>query len=115
MRARIFLEGGGDTADTQARCREGFRKLLKNCGFSGRMPRLCASGGRGGAYEDFKTAHESNAAGDYVAMLIDSEEPMADIEKTWAHLAKHGPGKKPKGAHDVQDRLTRATRLDEKL
>jgi hypothetical protein len=102
VRTRIYLEGGGDTRDTLARCREGFRKLLENCGFTGRMPRLFASGGRGTAYDDFKTAHESSVAGDYVAMLIDSEEPMADIEKTWAHLAKYGPGKKPKGAHDDQ-------------
>jgi hypothetical protein len=100
VRTRIYLEGGGDTRDTLARCREGFRKFLENCGFTGRLPRLFASGGRGAAYEDFKTAHESSAAGDFVAMLIDSEEPIADIEKTWTHLAKHGPGKKPKGAHD---------------
>src|SRR2546428_13870714 len=68
----LFLEGGGsgpDSKSLQARCREGFRTLLENCGFTGRMPRLAACGGRASAFDDFKTAHKNKAAGDYVAML----------------------------------------------
>jgi hypothetical protein len=41
--AYIYVEGGGagaDSKDVDIRCREGFRKLLENCGFEGRMPRL---------------------------------------------------------------------------
>ena len=68
------------------RCREGFRRLLEQCGFSGRMPRLIACGGRGSAYADFTIAHANQRGGDYVAMWIDSEEPMADIEAAWNHL-----------------------------
>ena len=40
--ARIYLEGGGDSKDGKVRCREGFSKLLRKCGLSGRMPRLVA-------------------------------------------------------------------------
>src|SRR5256885_1626746 len=98
----VYLEGGGDSKDLKVRCQEGFHKLLRSCGFAGRMPRLVACGGRGAAYDRFKTKHRSAAAGEYVAMLIDSEEPMDDIDKPWEHLAKHGPGKKPQRAIDEQ-------------
>jgi hypothetical protein len=99
--ATIYLEGGGDSKELRTKCQQGFHKLLEKCGYSGRMPRLVACGGRGEAYDRFKT-HKSKTGRAYLGLLIDSEEPMADIEKTWAHLAKHGPGKKPKGATDDQ-------------
>lgn len=89
MSATLFLEGGGSGPDSkglQARCREGFRTLLEKCDFRGRMPRLVACGGRTSAFDDFKTAHRNKAPGGYVAMLIDSEDPLADLEATWAHL-----------------------------
>ncbi len=66
------------------------------------MPRLVACGGRSATFDDFKTAH-SNAANDaYVAMLIDSEDPIAEIEETWAHLKKRDGWDKPDGADDKQ-------------
>jgi len=85
VKAVIFLEGGGDTS-LDSQCREGFRKLLESAGFKGKMPRLFASGSRREAYEDFKTAHDLRKA-EYVGLLIDSEDPVADIEKPWEHLA----------------------------
>jgi hypothetical protein len=103
--AIIYLEGGGaDSQDLHTRCREGFRKLLQNAGFAGRMPRLVACGGRGATFEDFKTAHAAKRKNDYVAMLIDSEDPMADYEKPWEHLQKRKDDnwKKPEGAADDQ-------------
>ncbi|HUT47023.1 MAG TPA: DUF4276 family protein [Sedimentisphaerales bacterium] len=101
MSARIYIEGGGDSKEHHVRCRQGFRQLLERCGFSGRMPRLVACGGRSAAYSDFKTAHESNKA-EYVAMLIDSEEPVSDPEKTWDHLMTHDSWQKPEVASDEQ-------------
>lgn len=73
MKAKMYLEGGGDSKDLHVRCREGFRKLLESTGFKGKMPQLIACGGRDSTYRDFKTAHTSRMA-DYVAMLVDSEE-----------------------------------------
>ena len=43
---RIYVEGGGDAKDLRTRCREGFHKLLENAGFTGRVPRIVASGSR---------------------------------------------------------------------
>ncbi len=99
MTAKILLEGGGDAKDLKTRCREGFSELLKKLGFSGtRMPRLVACGGRGAVYDRFKTAHDNKNTGDYVAMLIDSEEPLDDVEATWQHLRTRDGWDKPMGA-----------------
>lgn len=101
MSTRIYIEGGGDSKELHVRCRQGFRQLLERCGFSGRMPRLVACGGRSAAYGDFKTAHESNKA-EYVAMLIDSEKPVSNPEETWDHLRNCDRWERPDGADDEQ-------------
>lgn len=99
--AHLYIEGG-ESKEDKIRCREGFRKLLEKAGFSGRMPRLSACGGRGSAFDDFKTAHSGRKAGDYIAMLVDSEDPVADLEKTWDHLRCRDQWDKPAGAVDEQ-------------
>lgn len=101
VRTYIYIEGGGDSKELHVRCRQGFRQLLERCGFSGRMPRLVACGGRSAAYGDFKTAHESNKA-EYVAMLIDSEKPVSNPEETWDHLRNCDRWERPDGADDEQ-------------
>ena len=75
VKAHIYLEGGGGR-DLHARCREGFNKLLKKCGFEWRMPKLTASGDRDSVYEDFKPAHADASRQTYIAMLVDSEDPV---------------------------------------
>ena len=102
MSSTIYLEGGGDSRDIQIRCREGFRKLLERCGYQGRLPKLVACGGRDSAFESFKTALAGIAKGDFVALWIDSEDPVADIEATWKHLQDRDRWNKPKGATDEQ-------------
>ena len=105
MSATIYLEGaarGPDSKDLQIRCREGFRKLLEKCDYKGRMPRLFACGSRDGAFDDFKIALAAKRASDYVAMWIDSEDPLADLEATWAHLTHRDKWMQPAGATDDQ-------------
>lgn len=102
MSAKVYIEGGGDSKDLRIRCREGFRQLFKKCGFGGRMPRLVACGGREATFDDFNTAHSAAADGDYVAMLVDSEEPVDDIERPWQHLKGRDGWSKPAGADDDQ-------------
>ena len=70
-------------------------------GFKGRKPRLVACGSRGNVFDRFRVAHP--ARGDaYVAMWIDSEEPLNDAQKLWDHLKRHGGWEKPAGAVDEQ-------------
>ena len=100
MSATIYLEGGGDSKELHIRCREGFRKLLERCGFTGRLPRLIACGGRNATFDDFQTGHRLRGDSDYVAMLIDSEEPLNDLEAAWQHVSDHDGWSKPDGASD---------------
>jgi hypothetical protein len=102
VKKTIFLEGGGDSKELHARCREWFRKLLESCGFVERMPRLIACGGRESAHDAFKTAHANNTADDFIAMWIDSEDPLRDVEETWQHLKSRDDWDRPRGAEDEQ-------------
>lgn len=104
MSSSIYLEGGGDSRDLHIRCREGFRKLLERCGYKGRMPRLVACGGRNAAFDAFKTALASAPKNSFLALWIDSEDKLADIEATWRHLKgrKDDNWDKPPGAVDEQ-------------
>ena len=100
--AKLFVEGGGDSNELQARCREGFRKLLEKSGkFAGRLPRIIACGSRQGAYDNFKTEHLAGKVS-YVALLVDSEEPVADGEKPWEHLKTRDNWDCPEKATDDQ-------------
>jgi len=86
--AYIYLEGGARGADSKylnIRCQEAFHKLLDRMGFVGRKPRLVACGSRSAVYDRFVIEHSQNLAR-YVAMWIDSEEPMANPDAAWAHL-----------------------------
>jgi len=97
----IYLEGGGDSKELHTRCRKGFRKLIENCGFTGYMPRLIACGGRDSAFDDFKIAHANKSNSDYVAMLIDSEDPLTDSD-AWEHLKERDGWNKPLDSEDDQ-------------
>ena len=66
------------------------------------MPRLFIAGGREAAYDDFRLAHNRAPAGDYVALLIDSEDLVADVNATWAHLRNRDGWPRPPGADDDQ-------------
>ena len=102
MSARIYIEGGGDSKELHIRCRAGFRQLLESCGFAGRMPKLISCGGRGAVFDDFMIAQANASDGEYIAMLIDSEEPLANIDQTWAHLIKRDGWKQAPRADDDQ-------------
>jgi hypothetical protein len=100
--AKLYLEGGGDSKEMHARCREGFRRLMESCGLQGRLPRLVACGGREATFGDFQTAQKNNITGDFVAMLVDSEDPVADAEQPWTHLKNRDGWEKPADATDDQ-------------
>ena len=107
MSAHLYIEGGGNSKEEKSRCREAFSRLLTRQGFSGRMPRLTACGGRYSAYDDFKTAHAIAKPGHFVALLIDSEDTL-DIpndpisQQTWEHLWRRDEWERPVGAEDEQ-------------
>jgi hypothetical protein len=94
----LYVEGGGDSREQHARCREAFRKLLAKAGFGERLPRIVAGGGRGATFDKFKTALRDL---DKVALLlVDSEEPVT--QTPWAHLQARDGWKRPSTATDEQ-------------
>lgn len=104
VKAHLYIEGGGDSKELRSRCREGFTKLLKKCGFTDRMPRVTACGPRNDTFDDFKIAHKQAHPGNFIAMWIDSEDPLQDINAAWGHLkARIGDGwQRPDSAIDDQ-------------
>lgn len=87
MSLRIYVEGGGSSKELQIRCRDGFRRLFEKCGFSDRpRPRFIPCGSRSTTFRDFSIAHARAGAGDYVGMLVDSEDPVVNVEQPWEHL-----------------------------
>lgn len=105
--ACIYLEGGAKGPGSKfltIACQQAFHKLLDRMGFTGRKPKPVACGGRGAVFERFCTALNAGTC-DYVAMWIDSEEPMSSIEEAWKHLANVTTvpvWQKPDGANDDQ-------------
>lgn len=105
---KIYVEGGGNPA-ANSECREGFKKLWQRCGLGGRLPRVIPCGSRSDAYNDFVTALSD--PDDNILLLVDSEDPISDIEKTWEHLNRRDGWAKPEGAED-QDALFMTTCME---
>lgn len=101
MSSHLYIEGA-ESREDQIRCREGFRRLLEKAGFTGRLPRLTACGSRNSTFDDFKTAHLNAKPGHFVAMLVDSEDPVADVETPWRHLKTRDHWDNPTDASDEQ-------------
>jgi hypothetical protein len=107
VRAYIYIEGGArgpNSKNQRIQCQQAFRSLLDRMGMTGKKLRLKACGGRTAVYDDFRTAHKAGGGG-YIAMWIDSEDPMANTEQAWKHLAEVttvAAWAKPEGAVDDQ-------------
>jgi hypothetical protein len=103
VKVTLYVEGGGhQSKELRVRCREGFRKLLENCGFQGQMPATVACGSRQEAFSAFRTAHAQAQRNEIALLLVDSEEPLANINPTWAHLQARDQWQPPPEATDNQ-------------
>ena len=109
---KLYVEGGGDTANLKVLCRQGFASFVTAAGVTKR-PRIVACGGRNDAYESFCTAI---ANGEEAMLLVDSEcaieaahqsEPEPAKWHPWEHLkVRIGDGwNSPDGTTDTQCHL----------
>lgn len=111
MNVKIYVEGGGDSKEQHARCREGFRKLIEKASFRGRMPAIIAGGGREGTYDSFKTAVAADVQDTYPMLLVDSEDPLPDEDTApdstaaWTHLKSRDHWDRPAGVKNDQAQL----------
>ena len=83
MKAKLYVEGGGDGRALRQALREGFRAFFEKAGLE-RLPRVVACGSRRHAYDDFRAAIDQPSV-DFVALLVDSEGPVS-AATSWAHL-----------------------------
>jgi hypothetical protein len=63
------------------------------------MPRLVACGGRTAALDHLRTALRDGRDG-FLAMLVDSEAPVDDVERPWDHLQHHDGWERPREARE---------------
>lgn len=103
VNVKIFVEGGGDSKKLHVRSREGFRKLITNSGFMGRMPSIVSCGGRKNAYDLFGTFLKSAKRDEFPMLLVDSEDPVTT--GPWDHLKVRDNWDRPVGARDDQAQL----------
>ena len=101
MKVRVYVEGGGDCAPLRSRCREGFSKFFRNAGLGRAMPKVTACGSRLSAYRKFCTALANAKDGDFIVLLVDSEDPVR-AASAWQHLhdRKGDRWTRPSGASD---------------
>ena len=100
VKVKVYVEGGGDSKDLRTRCRMGFSSFFEKANFAGRMPRIIACGGRGTAFDRFRTALRSRREDEFIVLLVDSEDPIAEGSGTWEHLAGRDGWDTPADAAD---------------
>jgi len=105
----LYVEGGGNRAALKSQLRKGFRDLLVNSNFAGRLPRVVACGSRQHAYRNFKTALREGSV--YPILLVDSEAIVQAQHQpprssgAWRHLAVSDHWTRPRNASDDQAQL----------
>jgi hypothetical protein len=108
VRRVLYVEGGGDKNPSLAsECRKAFSKLFERAGVT-QKPRVVACGGRGPAYEAFRSAQEQR---DTEAWLLVDAEDLPTSASPWSHVkARAGDAwERPADATDDQLHLMTAT------
>jgi len=99
VRARVYVEGGGGR---QREFRRGLRTLFERAGLRERIANIDPCGSRAEAFKSFCIALRNAAPGEFVCLLVDSEDPVKPNTSPWAFLGTHQTDqwKRPQGAHD---------------
>jgi len=103
----IYVEGGGVGDPSLTKCRKGFGIFFERLLPGKVRVKVVACGSRSEAFRKFRTAHQGVMPGDYVILLVDSEEPVEPHVSPWDYLGKREGDKwpKPKSATDDQIHL----------
>lgn len=105
MKVTVYVEGGGDRRKLKTECRYGFRAFLHKAGLAGRMPAIFAGGGRQKTYGSFCAALAQAADNEFIVLLVDSEDPVAEGAGPWTHLQTRDKWQKPAAATDENAHL----------
>jgi hypothetical protein len=69
------------------------------------MPKVIACGSRADAYDSFCTAADQAGPSMFPVLLVDSEDPVAPGNGSWAHLKTRDGWERPAGVADEQAHL----------
>lgn len=105
MTVKVYVEGGGDGRFLRTKCREGFSSFFEKANLAGRMPKVVACGARNSAFDRFRKALESRNVEEFIILLVDSEDPVADGTGPWLHLRTRDGWDKPDEAADESAHL----------
>ncbi len=105
MKVTVYVEGGGDRRKLKTECRYGFRDFLLKAGLAGSMPAIFAGGGRQKTYGSFCAALAQAADNEFIVLLVDSEDPVAEGAGPWTHLQTRDKWQKPAAATDKNAHL----------
>jgi hypothetical protein len=72
VKVTIYVEGGGNSSNTQSRCREGFAEYCKKAA-PDRHLKIVACGGRKQAFDRFRTEAGRTKPDEFCVLLVDSE------------------------------------------
>ncbi len=101
---RVYVEGGS-RGQLATKCRQGFSEFFKNAGLAGHMPSVVSCGSRNEALNRFCTALNEFKPGTIPILLVDSEDPVRNIDGPWDHLLSRDGWDRPESAKDDQAHL----------
>ena len=102
VKAKIYIEGGGDGSALRALFRKAWRQFFQAAGLVGRMPAVVRGGSREETWRKFSTAFVEAPSDEVPILLVDAEGPVASGHSAWRHLAKRDGWSRPSGAEDEQ-------------
>jgi hypothetical protein len=103
---RIYIEGGGDSADTKALLRRGFNGLLRELRTAAQQQRIAWSvvlcGSRERAFDNFLTALQTHRDA-FNVLLVDAEGSVGGAP--WEHVRQRDGWNRPADVADEQCHL----------
>ena len=99
VRARLYIEGGGEGQDLSARFREGWNAFFKKAGLASKT-KVVRGGGRRRTFNLFVPAIKNNRPNVVPILLVDSEDPVAAEHTVWQHLSARDDWRQPPNAGD---------------
>lgn len=104
MSVKVYVEGGGK-GSLRTKCRQGFRKFFDKAGLPKRMLQIVDCGSRQNTYNNFCTELTKAAKNEFIVLLVDSEDPVAEGAGPWTHLQTRDKWQKPAAATDENAHL----------
>ena len=100
MTVKVYVEGGGDSRELDAKCRSGFRGFFGKSGLAGRLPKVVPCGSRRTTFDRFRAAVRAAGNDEFIVLLVDSEGPVEAGDGPWLHLKKRDRWNQPPGTTD---------------